>query len=179
MTERLAEPDPMLRRFERNQLLAALCLAVAALVVSRRLDVLVGVICGAALMVFSYRAIKGAVTLMMPGGSQGQGPQPGAGRGGTEQVVEARDARGGSDGDPHGVRDASVVRPRRSTTRGWVLAARFVGRYALLALAAYVMLAYLHAHPIGVLVGVASPVIAVAVEAARFVRTSSRPGHSR
>jgi hypothetical protein len=138
------ETDPMLRRFERNQVIAGVCIALAAAAVSRRLDVVLGVICGAALMVFSYRAIKGGVDLLMPGSTGAQ-------------------------------RAPATSHTRRRAA----LAARFVGRYALLALAAYVMLAYLQAHPVGLLLGVASPVAAVAVEALHFVRASSRPGHSR
>lgn len=168
MIERHTETDPMLRRFERNQLVAAACLAVGALAVSRRLDVLAGVICGAALMAFSYRAIKGGVELLMP--RDGRGGTP-AVAGGVE-LAPATTSR-----TETGSRE--VEARHRPSARRWALAARFVGRYALLALAAYVMLAYLHAHPVGVLLGAASPVIAVAVEAARFVRASSRPGHSQ
>jgi hypothetical protein len=162
MTRRPAESDPMLRRFERNQVLAALCLAVAAVAVSRRLDVLVGVICGAALMAVSYRAIKGGVDLLMPGTNPAQPPNAAA----AGPAIEIDAPKGADEG-------------HRRRTRGWMLAVRFVGRYALLALAAYVMLAYLRAHPVGLLLGVASPVVAMAVEAARFIRRSSRPGHSR
>ncbi len=132
-----AETDPMLRRFERNQVAAAVCMATVALLL-RRWNVALGVACGAALMTYSYRAIKGGIDLLVP---------------------------------------ASAASKPPTTARRWVLAAKFVGRYALLALAAYVMLAYLHAHPVGLLLGVASPVVAVAVEALRFIRTSSRSGH--
>jgi hypothetical protein len=166
MIERHTETDPMLRRFERNQFVAAVSLAVGALAVSRRLDILVGVICGAALMAFSYRAIKGGVELLMPTG----GRTGAAAASGTAGPAEAT-------ANPTGIGSGEIKGQRAA--RRWALAARFVGRYALLALAAYVMLAYLHAHPVGLLLGAASPVIAVAVEAARFVRTSSRPGHTR
>jgi hypothetical protein len=89
-------------------------------------------------------------------------------KGGVDVIVPAAAASGG---DTHSTRTAA----RR---RAW-LAARFLGRYALLALAAYVMLARLHTHPAGLLLGAASPVVAMAVEAVRFVRASSRPGGSR
>ncbi len=137
MIDTLRESDPMLRRFERNQPLAGLLMAVVALVFAR-LDVAFGVVCGTALMAFSYRAIKGGVELIVP---------------------------------------RAETRSRRTGKR-WAWAARFVGRYALLALAAYVMLAYLHAHPLGLLLGAASPVVAVAIEAVRFLRATSRPGQS-
>ena len=129
---RTRESDPVLRRFERNLVVACLGMAAVAALAGRP-AVALGILGGGALMAFSYWAIKGGV-------------------------------------------DAIVGGSRRRTL---ALLARFAGRYALLALAAYVMLAYLHAHPVGLLLGAASPVIAVAVEAARFVRTSSRPGHSQ
>ena len=59
--------------------------------------------------------------------------------------------------------------PARSTSRpavAWALA-KFVGRYALLALLAYVMIARLRMHPIGLLVGASSMVAAAAIEAVR------------
>jgi hypothetical protein len=50
---------------------------------------------------------------------------------------------------------------------------RFTTRYALLAFGAYVMIARLRLHPIGLLIGVSSAVIAASVEA---VRTLAGPG---
>jgi hypothetical protein len=46
--------------------------------------------------------------------------------------------------------------------------AKFIGRYALLAVAAYVMLTRLRLHPVGMLVGVSAPVVAAAVLAVRI-----------
>jgi len=135
------ETDAMLRRFERNQIVASLAMAALAALVGR-FDVALGVIGGGLLMAMSYRAIRGGVDAIVPAGAA----------------------------PPSG---------RRLAKRRVLLAARFLGRYALLALAAYVMLARLRIHPVGLLVGAASPVVAVAVEALRFVRMSSRPGQSR
>ena len=54
-----AEPDAMLRRFERNQILV--CLAMAAVPAAiGRFAVALGVLGGGLLMAISYRAIKGA-----------------------------------------------------------------------------------------------------------------------
>jgi hypothetical protein len=47
--------------------------------------------------------------------------------------------------------------------------AKLVGRYALLALLAYVMIARLRLHPLGLLAGASSVVAAVAIEAVRFL----------
>jgi hypothetical protein len=135
------ETDPMLRRFERNQVVATLAMAAAAAVVGR-FGVAVAIIGGGALMAMSYRAIKGGIDAMMPATTGGQ---------------------------------TALRRGRRRL----LLVAKFVGRYALLALAAYVMLVCLSAHPVGLLVGATSPVVAVAIEAVRVARAWSRPGQSR
>lgn len=49
------------------------------------------------------------------------------------------------------------------------LTGKLAGRYALLALLAYVMIARLRLHPLGLLVGASSVVAAVAIEAVRFL----------
>lgn len=52
-------------------------------------------------------------------------------------------------------------------------------RYAILAIAAYVMLVRLRLHPVGVLTGASSLVVAATVAAARSLRPVSRSGHPR
>lgn len=74
--------------------------------------------------------------------------------------------------------DERRTRPAGAKRRA-LLAAKFVGRYALLALGAYVMLVLLRAHPVGLLAGATSPVVAAAAEALRVARTWWRPRHSR
>lgn len=54
---------------------------------------------------------------------------------------------------------------------------KFFTRYAILALSAYVMLVRLRLHPVGVVVGASSPVVAAMVAAARVLRSVSRSGH--
>lgn len=49
----------------------------------------------------------------------------------------------------------------------WGVWARVVGRYALLAFGAYVMIARLRLHPLGLLVGASSVVVAASVESVR------------
>lgn len=73
---------------------------------------------------------------------------------------------------------AGAAPARRASRRRVLLVAQFIGRYALLALGAYVMLVRLHAHPVGLLMGAASSALAVAAEAVRVVRAWSRPPHS-
>lgn len=75
--------------------------------------------------------------------------------------------------------DAAALPEHGGARRRAVLVAKFVGRYALLALGAYAMLVLLRAHPVGLLAGTTSPVVAVAVEALRVARSWSRPRHSR
>jgi len=55
-----------------------------------------------------------------------------------------------------------------------VMTAKLAGRYALLALLAYVMIARLRLHPLGLLVGASSIVAAVAIEAVRFLLKKTR-----
>jgi hypothetical protein len=63
--------------------------------------------------------------------------------------------------------------PSRPRRMGWTLA-RVLLRYALLALLAYVMIARLRLHPIGLLAGASSVVAAAALEACRFLWKSKR-----
>jgi hypothetical protein len=59
--------------------------------------------------------------------------------------------------------------PRLTRRSRLVLTGKLAGRYALLALLAYVMIARLRLHPLGLLVGASSVVAAVAIEAVRFL----------
>jgi hypothetical protein len=60
--------------------------------------------------------------------------------------------------------------PPRATRRlRAAMVGKLVGRYALLAILAYVMIARLRLHPVGLLVGASSVVAAVALEAVRFL----------
>jgi hypothetical protein len=65
-----------------------------------------------------------------------------------------------------GMLDGSAGGPRRRTL--WI-AAMVLGRYALLALLAYVMIARLRLHPLGLLAGASSVVAAAAIEAGRLL----------
>jgi hypothetical protein len=56
---------------------------------------------------------------------------------------------------------------------------KYFTRYGILAVAAYVMLVRLRLHPVGVLTGASSLVVAAAVAAARSLRMDSRSGHPR
>jgi hypothetical protein len=62
--------------------------------------------------------------------------------------------------------------------RIWPLV-KFFTRYAILAFVAYVMLTRLRLHPVGVIVGVTSVVVAAGASAIRAIASSSRSGNSR
>lgn len=59
--------------------------------------------------------------------------------------------------------------PRLTRPSRLAITAKLTGRYALLALLAYVMIARLRLPPMGLLVGASSVVAAVAIEAVRFL----------
>ena len=59
-------------------------------------------------------------------------------------------------------------RPERPPRLAWTVT-KVAGRYALLALLAYVMIARLRLHPLGLLAGASSVVAAAAVEALRLL----------
>jgi hypothetical protein len=132
----VVETDPALRRIERYSLIACAALAVAAGIVTRRVDAPLGVLGGGALVAISYRGINAGISA----------------------VVNASDAGCGGAG---GSRKVAI---------GLV---KFFTRYAILALAAYVIMARLRLPPVAVFAGASSLVIAVMVEA---LRALSQPG---
>ena len=72
--------------------------------------------------------------------------------------------------------DASTIdgqRPARTQSRVGFTLTRLVLRYALLAFLAYVMIARLRLHPLGLLAGASSVVAAVSIEAARLLMKKS------
>jgi hypothetical protein len=129
----------VLRRVERNGIAACAVMAVLAWAIARG-DVAApaGVVGGGALVWISYRGIKGGVDVLV-------GLRP------------------GQDDRDHG-RGVGGVRGRISVAIGLV---KFFTRYAILALAAYVIMARLRMPPLAVFAGASSLVIAVALEALR------------
>ena len=133
----MTESDPVLRRVERNGILACAVMAAAAWGIARG-DVAapVGVFGGGLLVWISYRGIKGGIDVM----------------------TLPRDGRGGRGGG--GV----------SVAIGLV---KFFTRYAILAVAAYVIMARLRTPPLAVFAGASSLVVAVALEALRGTQWKS------
>jgi hypothetical protein len=158
----IASGDPWLRRFEKDIVLACLSMAAASLVLRKwNPDVALGVLGGGTLAAFSYWAIKGGVDALLASAVVTPVPDPTAtpvSAEGVAGVVTAEAAPGTDEQRPGGrllhARALDIV--------------KFIGRYALLAVAAYGMLTRLRLHPVGMLVGVSAPVVAAAVLVVRI-----------
>ncbi len=141
MSGEVTDRDPMLRRIERDAVVACAAMAALALAVARGgVGAPLGVIGGGALAWVSYAGIKGGIDALVSV---------------TGSAPEARRAA------------------RRRAAIGLV---KFFTRYAILAAAAYVIMARLRLPPIAVLAGASSLVIAVTLEALRALRPKS-PGN--
>lgn len=126
----MAEPDPLLRRIERNAAIACGAMALVAWAVARgAVAAPLGVIAGGALVAISYRGIKAGI----------------------DAVIQAM-------GGGRTARFGTIV--------GLV---KFFTRYAILAAAAYVIMARLRLPPVAVFAGASSLVVAVMVEVLRGV----------
>jgi hypothetical protein len=134
----MAETDPGLRRIERYSVIACAALAVAAGIVTRQVDAPLGVLGGGLLVAISYRGLKAGISAVV-------------------DSADSRDSRGSRDagGEGGGSRGVAV---------GLV---KFFTRYAILAVAAYVIMARLRLPPVAVFAGASSLVIAVMAEALR------------
>jgi len=135
---RASQPsDPVLRRLERNAVLACAALAAGGLALGG-VGAALGVLGGGVLVGASYWAIKSSIVRLAD--------------------AIAQRAAGGEAG------------ARRRPRLGAALALLTL-RYALLGLLAYVMIARLRLHPVGLIVGASSIVAAAAIEAVRTTRT--------
>jgi hypothetical protein len=79
-------------------------------------------------------------------------------RAGVDAMVYRADLAGSAAPPPHG--RSGVMWPT----------ARFILRYAVVGMAAWVLLVPLHANPVGIIAGVTAPVVALAIEAVRLQR---------
>lgn len=140
------DSDLLIARLERTAL--AFCVLAALVAVAARrghVDVAIGVLGGGALIGVSYWAIKRGVdglVALLPG---------------------ERATPGEADGGPRPAPGAAIWAP---------ILLRFAGRYALLGLIAYVMIARFRLHPIGLVVGVSSVLVAASIEAIRSLSPS-------
>jgi hypothetical protein len=142
--------DAFLRRLERTAIVVCLAMAGAALVIARgRSGPAIAVLAGGLLIGVSYWTIGLGVHALA--GAFLRPPGDGA-----EDGAEA-------DEQP------TTAAPRT----GWTVS-RVLLRYALLALLAYVMIARLRLHPIGLLAGASSVAAAASIEAGRLLLKKSR-----
>lgn len=163
------DPDPLLHRLERRALVFCLGASVVALAVrGGQPDVAIGILAGGLLCGVSYWAIRSGVTsltkLVVEGARRAQA---GAGVQTSATVpptaADSRDEPSGEPGpDPQLVDASELGAPSKVA-----LLLRLAGRYALLGLMAYGMIARLRLHPIGLLIGMSSLVVAVSLEAMR------------
>ncbi len=72
-----------------------------------------------------------------------------------------------------------LLRPAGAPRAGWSVLVKFFTRHAILALAAYGMMARLKLDPVGMLVGVSSLALAAGLEAARGLQAQDDGGSSR
>jgi hypothetical protein len=144
----MRDADPFIRRLERDALIWSGVATVAALAIRPgQPSLAAGVAGGGALAFASLWAIRSSVDALLARLAPAAVPADG-------------DADGPADGD------------RGQARAGAGLALKLAGRYALLGLLAYVMIARLRLHPIGVLIGASSLVAAASFEAVRVLRRS-------
>jgi hypothetical protein len=145
------EADRLVSRLERSALRFCLAAAAVALGVRRGCaDVALGILGGGALIGVSYWAIKRGVD-----GVLALFPAAGAA------------LAGGAGGAP----------ARRPGPAAWApILVRFAGRYALLAVIAYVMIARFRLHPVGLVIGVSSVLVAASIEAVRSLSPPAGAG---
>jgi hypothetical protein len=141
--------DPLLRRLERTAIAACLLMAAAAVPLGGWWAA-AAVLGGGLIAAVSYASLASGVTAL------------------TGAVARAASRAEGPEGEGRAPSTDGNARAHAPGAAARTLA-KVVLRYALLALLAYVMIARLRLHPIGLLAGVSSVVIAVAVEAVRIV----------
>jgi hypothetical protein len=139
----MRDADPFIRRLERDAVIwAALATAAALAIRPGQPALAAGIGGGGILALTSLWAIRSSVDALLSRLAPSTAPAP---------------ADGSDDG------------PARA---GASIAVKLAGRYALLALGAYVMIVRLRLHAIGVLIGASSLVAAASFEAVRVLRRS-------
>lgn len=150
--------DAFLRRLERTAIVVCLAMTVVALVVAGgRPGPAIAVLAGGLLIGVSYWTIGLGVHALADAFLH------------APEEASAAAADAASNDDAAGPRRAATPVPRI----GWTLS-RVLLRYALLALLAYVMIARLRLHPIGLLAGASSVAAAASIEAGRLLLKKSR-----
>jgi hypothetical protein len=131
----------VLDRIARNTAVSGLVLAAIAAAWTRDVRAPLGVLGGGLLIGLSYWAIRGTV----------------------DALIARRSGVTRRGGDAATADETAAQTPRLPLVK-------FFTRHGMLALAAYVMMVRLHLDPVGLLAGVSSLVVAVAVEVLRDLR---------
>jgi hypothetical protein len=143
----MRDADPLIRGLQRHALAWTALATLAAIAIRPRQPSIAGGIAGGGLLALtSLWAIRGSVDALVS-------------RLAPSTAASAEDARSGSGQAGAGQAGA-----------GAGLAVKLVGRYALLGLGAYVMIARLRLHPVGLLIGASSLVAGACIEAGRSLR---------
>jgi hypothetical protein len=158
----MRDPDPLIRRLERDAAVWAGLATVAALAIRPDLPGLAaGVAGGGLLALASLWAIRSSVDALL---SRITAATPGT----RPETVPDPSAETSPEPSPE-----PSVEPRAAPGRaGAGLAMKMAGRYALLGLGAYVMIVRLRLHAVGVLIGASSLAAAASFEAVRVLRRS-------
>ena len=144
------EADPLLRRFHTGAVVwCIVALVVAVIGWPGRWDVAAGVLGGGVLAAVSVLAITSSIDALLP----------------AVPPAQAADAETGERG--------RTTDPGRSRVAARAVL-KLAGRYGLLALLAYVMIARLRLHPVGLVAGASSLVASASFEAVRWM-SGSRP----
>jgi hypothetical protein len=148
----MRDADPLIRGLQRHALAWTALATLAAIAIRPRQPSIAGGIAGGGLLALtSLWAIRGSVDALVS-------------RLAPSTAASAEDARSGSGQAGAGQAGAGQA------GAGAGLAVKLVGRYALLGLGAYVMIARLRLHPVGLLIGASSLVAGACIEAGRSLR---------
>lgn len=141
-----SEADPLLRRLERRAFVfCTLAAALALIAETGDPHLALGILGGGALIGISYWAIRSSIDGPMAVALAARGE------------VRAEDQTPGPD-------------PRERQRQAARHVFRFATRYLVLGVLAYVMLVRLTLHPVGLIIGVSSIVVAAAIEAVQGLR---------
>jgi hypothetical protein len=163
--------DPFVARLERNAAIWCVGVAAVTLLWTRDWSIALGVIGGGVLTAVSLFAIRSSVDALLEVITPAPRVVPGAAVPGS--AVDGSAATGanaqslGGDAQENGA-DGQSGQPNRTARAGGAIL-RLTGRYALLGVLAYAMIARLRLHPIGLLIGASSLVASAALEAVRVL----------
>jgi hypothetical protein len=153
----MADADPLIRRLQRDAVIwCGLATAAALAVRPDSPAIAAGVAGGGLLALISLFAIRSSVDAVV-----------GRLMAASKTTPNSQLPTPNSDGEAVGSGSEAAVAPTRAAAGVGV---KLAGRYLVLGLAAYVMIARLRLHPVGLLIGASSLVAGASIEAARSLR---------